>query len=61
MDSDKHLTFVFIFMLMVIAVIIGEANNQALNQRDRMKKEPRLTQVQKQAINPAVSQPSEVR
>jgi len=61
LDSDKHLTFVFIFMLMVIAVIIGETNNQALNQRDRMKKEPRLTQAHKQAINPSVSQPSEVR
>ncbi|MEW6708496.1 MAG: hypothetical protein AB1403_01630 [Candidatus Riflebacteria bacterium] len=33
MDNDKHLTFVFIFMMLVIACFIGEANGKALNDR----------------------------
>lgn len=35
METDKHLTFVFIFVLTVFALIIGEVNNQALNEREK--------------------------
>lgn len=46
-------------MLMVVALIIGEANNQALNQREKMKHGTRLSQAQSKSMQ--IAQPSEVR
>jgi Na+-transporting methylmalonyl-CoA/oxaloacetate decarboxylase gamma subunit len=38
LESDNHLTFLFIFLLFVIACLVGESNNQALQQRKSKKK-----------------------
>lgn len=42
MDNDKHLDFIFFFVLFVIALIIGEANNLALNERAKGRDDTRI-------------------
>jgi Na+-transporting methylmalonyl-CoA/oxaloacetate decarboxylase gamma subunit len=33
LESDNHFNFLFIFVLMVVALIIGEVNNRAITER----------------------------
>lgn len=51
MESDNHLKFIFIFMLMAMACIIGEINNRALTE----KAQKRRTQTNKDKIKTSAS------
>ncbi|MGM0601079.1 MAG: hypothetical protein ACQETH_14820 [Candidatus Rifleibacteriota bacterium] len=37
MESDNHLTFIFVFVLFVVACVVGESNHRALQQRKEKK------------------------
>ena len=50
MESDNHLTFIFIFVLFVVACVIGVSNNRML--RERKSKNKQEQQVEGKRNNP---------